>query len=154
MTNKKESNFALFFIYTVAKNIDKTMAEKMLYYNAIGADIPKKVWLTFFYADSNNAYSIEGGTTSVDDVYLFFRNIKSQVPNSDLILSKLSVDDKGGLIDIEVTKNANYTFALSNNKYKSVSKADTTESSANGNGSNNGTSNSVDVPQLPDLPGA
>ncbi len=110
-------------IYAAAKSIDKSMVEKILYYNAIGADIPAKVWLTSFYADSNKAYGIIGETTSVDDVYLFFRNIKAQVPNSDLILSKLGVDDKDGLIDIEKTPNANYTFELTNGGYASVAAA-------------------------------
>ena len=138
-------------IYTVAKNIEKSMAEKMLFYNAIGADIPKKVWLTSFYADSNKAYNIEGGTTSVDDVYLFYRNIKSQVPSSNLILSKLSVDDNDGLIDIEVTKNANYKFALSNSQYRAVINA-AAAPQVDPNQPNAGGTN-VEVPQLPVLPG-
>ena len=132
-------------IYSVAKNIEKGMLEKLSYYNAIGSNIPKNVWLTSFYADSSKAYSIEGGTNSVDDVYLFFRNIKSQVPDSNLILSKLSVDDKDGLIDIEVTKNANYTFALSNPQFRNVSSAVTAPVDGNSGGG-------VEVPNLPVLP--
>lgn len=109
-------------IYSAAKSIDKSMIDKILYYNAIGADIPAKVWLTAFYADTAGAYGIEGETTSVDDVYLFFRNIKAQVPQSNLILSKLSVDDREGLIDIENTSNAKYSFALTNPGYASVAQ--------------------------------
>lgn len=152
-------------IYSAAKTIDKSMLDKILYYNAIGADIPSKVWLTTFYADSSGAYGIKGETTSVDDVYLFFRNIKAQVPQSDLILSKLSVDDKEGLIDIEKTTNANYTFELTNGAYGSAPSASSAAPPADPNApppdpnvpaTNSSAPNGPDtlnVPKIPDLPG-
>lgn len=146
-------------IYSAAKTIDKSMVNKITYYDSIGADIPARVWLTLFYADTNGAYGIKGQTTSVDEVYLFFRNIKSRVPDSDLILSKLSVDDNEGMIDIEKTENAMYTFELTNNKFGSVkitnpnvqapsdSKNPNAQPAASGEGGS-----SVSVPNLPDLP--
>ena len=146
-------------IYSAAKTIDKSMVNKITYYDSIGADIPARVWLTLFYADTNGAYGIKGQTTSVDEVYLFFRNIKSRVPDSDLILSKLSVDDNEGMIDIEKTENAMYTFELTNNKFGSVkinnpnvqapsdSKNPNAQPVASGEGGS-----SVSVPNLPDLP--
>ena len=109
-------------IYSVAKSIDYFMASKVIFYQAIGTNIPSHVWLNSFYVDSSGAYGLEGETTSVDEVYLFFRNIKAQVPKSNLFLSKLSVDDADGVIDIEKAKNANYSFALSNNRYIEVQK--------------------------------
>lgn len=147
-------------IYSAAKTIDKSMVNKITYYDSIGADIPAKVWLTLFYADTNGAYGIKGQTTSVDEVYLFFRNIKSRVPDSDLILSKLSVDDNEGMIDIEKTANAMYTFELTNNKFGSVkitnpnatapsnsNNPNAQPAAASGEGGGN-----VSVPNLPDLP--
>ena len=148
-------------IYSAAKTIDKSMVNKITYYDSIGADIPAKVWLTLFYADTNGAYGIKGQTTSVDEVYLFFRNIKSRVPDSDLILSKLSVDDNEGLIDIEKTANAMYTFELTNSKFGSVKITNPNATApsdpnnpnaqqpaaASGEGGGN-----VSVPNLPDLP--
>lgn len=138
-------------IYTAAKNIDKSMLTKILYYNAIGADIPQHVWLTSFYADTEGAYGIAGETTSVDDVYLFFRNIKSQVADSNLILSKLSVDDNGGSFDIEQTDNAVYSFELSNPKYKGVAAKEQAAQNKGQNGQQNqqGSTNSSELPQLP-----
>ena len=138
-------------IYTAAKNIDKSMLTKILYYNAIGADIPQHVWLTSFYADTEGAYGIAGETTSVDDVYLFFRNIKSQVADSNLILSKLSVDDNGGAFDIEQTDNAVYSFELSNPRYKGVAAKEQAAQNKEQNGQQNqqGSTNSSELPQLP-----
>ena len=147
-------------IYAAAKDIDKSMLEKILYYNAIGADIPNKVWLTAFYVDSNGAYGIKGETVAVDEVYLFFRNIKSQVADSNLFLSKLSVDDKDGMIDIEKTPNVTYSFELTNSGFSSVKmkdpnkeepkkdKKDNKKDSANGNPD----AESVQSSNLPDIP--
>lgn len=114
-------------IYVAAKNIDASLQNKVKYYLAIGADIPAKVWLTSFYADSRGALGVKGSTTEVDDVYLFFRNLKSQVPESDLILSSLSVDDNDGMLDIEVAKDLVYSFELTNNSYKGVKQVDPNE---------------------------
>lgn len=152
-------------IYSAAKEIDQSMVDKILYYNSIGADIPAKVWLTVFYGDSNGAYGIKGETTSVDEVYLFFRNLKAQVPKSDLFLSKLSVDDQEGLIDIEKNPNASYTFELTNNKFSSVkikdpnTEEDSSAKDKKGKKKPSSTSNpgkvgSGDLPDIPDLPGA
>ena len=143
-------------IYTAAKTIDKNMLNKVLYYNAIGADIPTHVWLTNFYADSDGAYGIAGGTTSVDEVYLFFRNIKSQVPTSDLILAKLGVIDNDGTFDIENAQNVRYTFELSNDKYATVAKQKEQEAQdakdGKGNNSSGSSSSLPEVPVLPETP--
>lgn len=111
-------------IYAAAKNIDTGLQNRVKYYLAIGTDIPSKVWLTSFYTDSRGALGIKGATTAVDDVYLFFRNVKSQVPDSDVILSSLSVDDKDGMLDIEVAKDLVYSFELTNGSYKGVKQVD------------------------------
>lgn len=150
-------------IYSAAKKIDKSMLEKILYYNAIGADIPAHVWLTAFYADTAGTYGIAGETSSVDEVYLFFRNLKSQVPTSNLLLAKLSVDDKDGIIDIEKTANANYTFELSNPGYAKVLKAEEKAQKKEEKDPNVPPApgeapappqGDMNVPNLPDLPGA
>ena len=104
-------------IYTATNMIKDTLTQKVSYFNAVGADIPSKVWLKSFFAGDSRDIAIKGETLSVDDVYVFFRSLKSQVKNSDLVLSKLSVDDKGGLIDIENSSNAVYSFELTNPAY-------------------------------------
>lgn len=152
--NKYRSSDNKQSVYSIAKTIDKSMVSELAYYNAIGSHIPNKVWLTSFYADSKGGCGLKGATTSVDDVYIFFRGIKSQVVDSDLVLSELSVDDHDGSIDIEANPNANYTFALKNSKYKLA--ANTTQASADAakaavagmDGQNPG----AVVPNLPNLP--
>lgn len=104
-------------IYSAAKGIDKSMKNKVLYFASLGAEIPAKVWLNKFYGDADDGYAIEGETVSVNDLYLFYRSIKSLVPESNLILSNLKVEDEGGMIDIAQSSNAKYTFSLTNKEY-------------------------------------
>ena len=158
LANLKKSD-GVINIYAAAKDIDKSMVSKVTYFDSIGADIPSKVWLTYFYADTRGAYGIKGETSSVDDVYLFFRNLKGHLPESDLILSKLGVDDDGGIIDIEKATNATYTFELTNPKFGSVKVVDPNQPAAGNNSGNNsndaapaGGGEGATVPNLPDLP--
>lgn len=87
------------------------------------------------------------------------------MPKSDLFLSKLSVDDQEGLIDIEKNPNASYTFELTNNKFSSVkikdpnTEEDSSAKDKKGKKKPSSTSNpgkvgSGDLPDIPDLPGA
>lgn len=111
-------------IYTASKRIVENMTNTIAYYNAIGVDIPQKVWLNSFYADDQGAFAIKGETVSVDDVYLFFRGLKSQVPNSSLILSKLGVKDENAYVDIDQATDVIYTFELTNSNYvQAIQKA-------------------------------
>ena len=68
--------------------------------------------------------------------------------SSDLILSKLSVDDQNGIIDIETTKNANYSFELSNPKYSMSGASINTPAPSGGMPSGD-----MSVPTIPALPG-
>ncbi len=107
-------------IYTAAKMIEKGNKSTVYYFTSLGAEIPEKVWLTKFYGDSTSACAIEGETVSVDDLYLFFRGIKSAVPEANIILSSLKVDDNNGVIDIEQSTTAKYTFSLTNKEYNAA----------------------------------
>ena len=104
-------------IYTASKRIVENMTSTISYYNAIGVDIPQKVWLNNFYADDKGSFAIKGETVSVDDVYLFFRGLKEQVPNSSLILSKLGVKDENVYVDVDQATDLVYNFELTNSNY-------------------------------------
>ncbi len=144
-------------IYAAAKQIEKTVKNKVLYFSAVGAEIPAKVWLNSFYSDAGDGYKIDGETVSVNDLYLFYRSIKSLVPESDLILSSLKVDDMGGAIDIENSTNAKYTFSLTNTAYaqavaKAAEEAAKALEAANGGEENaDASAGGVAIPKLQDL---
>ena len=104
-------------IYDAAKMIDENNKNASLYFDAIGTEIPTKVWLTRFFSEQNGSVAVEGETVSVDDLYLFYRSLKSVLPNAGLILSNLKVDDNGGVIDIRESTNVVYTFTMTNKAY-------------------------------------
>lgn len=149
-------------IYTASKRIVANMTSTISYYNAIGVDIPQKVWLSSFYADDNGSFAIKGETISVDDVYLFFRGLKSQVPNSSLILSKLGVKDENAYVDIDQAADVIYTFELTNSNYvqamtKAAEAAAAAAAGVDANGNPlpidpNATAPDGGIPKLQDIP--
>lgn len=74
--------------------IDKVIKDnrtKMLYYSAIGFNIPKKVWLTNFVMTENAGIYIKGKATCVEDIYAFYKGLKYSIINSDLRMNKLQM---------------------------------------------------------------
>ena len=148
-------------IYTASKRLVENMTSTISYYSAIGVDIPQKVWLNTFYADDNGSFAIKGETVSVDDVYLFFRGLKSQVPNSSLVLSKLGIKDENAYVDIEQATDLIYTFELTNSNYvNAITKAAEAAAAAAAGVDANGNPLPVDpnapadggIPKIQDLP--
>lgn len=115
--NKGEEK--IFDITSTLETIEKQNQEEILYYNALSFNIPHSTWITHFYVDADGAVAIEGKTSSTNNVYLFFKGIKSTIENSDLTLTKLKYAT--GFEDaILETKKLLYDFELSNSKYASI----------------------------------
>lgn len=154
--NKLQKDKNKIDIYAAAKQIDKTTKNKVLYFSALGAEIPAKVWINTFIGEGNDAYKISGQTVSVNDLYLFYRSVKALVPGSDLILSELKVDDMGGAIDIEKDSNAQYTFSLTNPAYaamlaKAAEEAAKLLENPDGEGGEPEAKGGLSIPKLQDL---
>ncbi len=64
---------------------------KLMSYSALGASVPKTLWITYFSAQNNGLIDIQGEAESVEDVYAFFRNMKDSLLNSNLRLHKLQL---------------------------------------------------------------
>lgn len=67
-------------INTVMKN----NRSKLMTYSAIGEAVPSKLWLTYFMTQADGQVNIKGVSTTVEDVYLFFRNLKESLPETSL----------------------------------------------------------------------
>ena len=111
--NKVDSRFIQFDI------ISSNRMEK-LYYDSISIDKPHNLWLTQYYTDSSGAVLIKGEATSVSVVYEFFKNVKSMVLDSDILLTKLEFKDSENVGDLYNNGGDLYVFELSNTKYDSV----------------------------------
>ena len=91
-----------------------------LYYDSISIDKPHNLWLTKYYTDSNGAVLIKGEASSVSVVYEFFKNVKSMVLDSDILLTKLEFKDAENVDSLYNSGGQIYEFELSNTKYNNV----------------------------------
>ena len=106
---------------------------KKLYYDSISIDKPHNLWLTKYYTDSNGAVLIKGEASSVSVVYEFFKNVKSMVLDSDILLTKLEFKDSDNVDSLYNNGQQLYVFELSNAKYSNTM----TNLSLENNGQNN-----------------
>lgn len=108
-----------------------------LYYDSISIDKPHNLWLTKYYTNSNGAVLIKGEASSVSVVYDFFKNVKSMVLDSDILLTKLEFKDAENVDSLYNNGGQIYEFELSNAKYNNVLA--TLNTNNNGQNSQNGT---------------
>lgn len=96
----------------------KNNRTKIMAYTALGESIPKDLYLTYFMTGDDGIVDIKGCANTVEDVYVFFKNIKDSMPDSKLRLSKL--DLKSGSLDVIINStvstvdNAPYVFEITN----------------------------------------
>ncbi|MBD5401796.1 hypothetical protein HDR58_03200 [bacterium] len=100
------------------ENVLKNNRTKIMAYAALGESIPKNLYLTYFMTGDDGVINIKGCADSVEDVYVFFKNLKDSMVESKLRLSKL--DLKTGSLDnivnstISTIDNAPYVFEITN----------------------------------------
>ncbi len=142
--DKKLSNFA-----GASKKVDIRLIQfdmlqnnrmEKLYYDSISIDKPHNLWLTKYYTDSTGAVLIKGEAVSVSVVYEFFKNVKSMVLDSDILLTKLEYKDSENVDSLYNNGGQLYVFELSNAKYNEVlakSTSDTGNDSQNNQNDDN-----------------
>lgn len=87
-----------FLVATEVENVLKSNRTKLMAYSAIGESVPKNLWITYLSIDNSAKIDIKGVSENVENVYLFFRNMKDSLVNVNLRLHKLemlstSIDD-------------------------------------------------------------
>ncbi len=91
---------------------------KLIYYSAIGANIPPNAWLIYLKIFANGRIDIIGRSQTADAVYSFYKGLKMSVINSDLRLNRLemSADSVGNLVieDLNSIKPSFYEFEITN----------------------------------------
>lgn len=108
-------------VFDASKEIEKVLKNnrvKIMAYTALGEAIPKNLYLTYFMASDDGFFDIQGCSDTVEDVYVFFQNLKDALFESKLRLSKL--DLKAGSLDKIIDSgdseynNAAYVFEITN----------------------------------------
>ena len=89
---------------------------KLMAYTALGESVPKKLWVTYIVAKDDGKFDIKGDSSNVEDIYLFFRNMKDSLISTKLRLHKLemkteSVDEA---VTIDPNQPADYEFEITN----------------------------------------
>lgn len=105
--------------FDVNAEIKKVMSgnrSKLMGYTALGESVPKNLWLTYFAAKGDGKFDIKGESENVEEVYIFFKNMKDSLINTQLRLQKLqmktdSVDDA---VTIDVNAPTDYEFEITN----------------------------------------
>lgn len=72
------------------EKVAKTNRTNLFYYSAIGLNAPSKLWIDKFYA-SDVGVLIQGKSTNVENIYVFYKGLKQSITNSDVRLSKLQI---------------------------------------------------------------
>lgn len=92
----------------------KNNRSKLMSYTAIGEAIPNTVWITYFMTQADGLVDIKGAATNVEDIYVFFKNMKDSLINTKLRLQKLQMQT-GSVDDLLSSSNStNYEFEITN----------------------------------------
>ena len=97
-------------------------------YTALGESVPKKVWLTYFTAKGDGKFNIKGESDNVEDVYLFYKNMKDSLISTQLRLHKLQMknDSVEDAVTIDPNQPSDYEFEItnmSNSEINNIEKA-------------------------------
>ena len=123
----------------LATNIVFSNKDMMNYYSSVVQDMPQSVWLTYYQgsaapdAKSNSGLVIEGMSTSIKDIYTYYKNIKTTTPNSTVKLNELKIitDTIGLNFDANAKDESRvYFFEISNTANKKRAGSSTVATSS------------------------
>lgn len=121
-----------FVVKTEIENVLKYNRKKLITYSALGESVPIDLWLTYFATKDTGKIDIKGVSEDVEDIYIFFKNMKDSTIDTQLRLHKLemisnSIDDavmpNGPVMyDFEITNMADSELSSSDSDKKSDTK--------------------------------
>ena len=103
--------------YREIQKVLKNNRTKIMAYAALGDSIPKNLYLSYFMTGDNGYVDVQGYANTVEDVYVFYQNLKDSLVESKLRLSKL--DLKSSSLDEVIQSPSNlssapYAFEITN----------------------------------------
>ena len=85
---------------------------KLMNYSSIGESVPRNVWVTYFNTNQDGRVDIKGMSQTVEDIYIFYRNLKDSLINSQIKLQKLDMQSKS--VEDAMYSSSNYEFEITN----------------------------------------
>ena len=104
-------------VFNVKKEIEngvKGNRSKLMNYVAAGEAIPKTVWLTYFMTQGDGLVDIKGVASNVEDVYVFFKNMRDSLIGTKLRLQTLEMTSTSVDEAVSSSPNTNYNFEITN----------------------------------------
>lgn len=111
---QEQTNTSGFDLKSEVDLVLKSNRSKLMSYTAVGEAIPNTVWITYFMSQGDGLVDIKGAATNVEDIYVFFKNMKDSLINTKLRLQKLEMQT-GSVDDLLSSSNSpNYEFEITN----------------------------------------
>ncbi len=119
--NQKQSGSEGKTAFDPVEEIARTLKNnrtKIMAYAALGESVPKTLYLTYFITGDDGLIAIKGCANTVEDVYVFFKNLKDSLVDSNLRVSNLGL--RSGSLDkvvndtISPYDSAPYIFEITN----------------------------------------
>lgn len=121
-----------FDLTTAISTIITQNTTKLDYYSALGLSVPSKLWIIYYNLNGNGKIDIKGQASDVKSVYVFYKNLKDLVNNSDVKLYKLEINSSS--IDDIVASESNspkiYDFEITNMSDAELNPTTTTTATA------------------------
>ncbi|MBO6088100.1 hypothetical protein J6P92_07145 [bacterium] len=132
--------------FDVNNEVKKAVANnrtKVMSYIALGESVPKDLYLTYFVAQGDGKIDIKGQAATVQDVSLFYSNVKDSMINVPLRLQKLEMNSKSLDSAVSGAKDTKtgYSFEITN---MSGSDAPVSQGSQENENANNETKPAAD----------
>ena len=142
-------------INSIINNIIYANKQAISFYDSLASDIPANVWLTYYYNQDGSKVAVEGISTTINDIYGYYKSLKVLSPQSSIKLNKLQVVT-GPLDEINLDINDNqkiFNFEIANVASPKPQKAQDPNSQQTNQAGNTGAQSptSVAPPVLPRL---
>lgn len=143
-------------INSIINNIILANKQAISFYDSLSSDIPSNVWLTYYYNQDGSKVAVEGISTTINDIYGYYKSLKVLSPQSSIKLNRLKVVT-GPLDDIDANINDNqkiFDFEIANVQSPKSQKATqdpNQQANQGGNANSRQTGATVAPPVLPKL---
>lgn len=88
---------------------------QVIYYMSLGLGVPNKLWITYYMSNGDGKVDIKGKSSNVESIYVFYKNIKQLVNDSDVKLYKLEIaSDSFADVVQSVSSPRYYQFEITN----------------------------------------
>lgn len=77
-------------INAIIDKVNEQNKKTITAYDSISVDIPKKLWLTYYYSSNGDKIGLKGNAVGIEDIYGYFKSLKT-LNDATLRLNKLEI---------------------------------------------------------------